>query len=141
MKEFRGAGFTLIELLVVIVIIAVLASLSITQYLKYQRKAKIVSYAQPLGRGCLVDIVSFCITNQGEPVNLTSLLNCRFTTIPTEAGNVTLDITVSGNCTAEGNPPSGFINASLEGVPDYYSSCYFAGDSSNRTIRCTVKSR
>ena len=141
MEKNNGAGFTLIELLVVIAIIAVLASLSITQYLKYQRKAKIVSYAQPLGRGCLIDIVSFCITNQGEAINLTSLLNCRYTTIQTEAGNVTLDISISGNCTAQGNPPTGFINASLEGVPDYFSSCYFQGGPSNRTIRCTVKSR
>jgi len=140
MKYREGAGFTLIELLVVIAIIAILASLAVTQYIKYQRKAKIVSYAQPLGRGCLVDIVSFCITNQGSPVNLTSLLNCRYTTIQTEAGNVTLDISMSGNCTAEGNPPSGYVNATLEGVPDYYSSCYFEGAYNNRTIRCSVKS-
>ena len=141
MEKNNGAGFTLIELLVVIAIIAVLASLSITQYLKYQRKAKIVSYAQPLGRGCLIDIVSFCLTNQGEAINLTSLLNCRYTTIKTEAGNVTLDISMSGNCTDQGNPPFGYVNATLEGVPDYYSSCYFEGNSMNRTIRCSVKSK
>ncbi len=51
-------GFTLIELLVVIAIIAILASLAIPQYLKYQRKAKVSSYAEPIARGCLMDLVS-----------------------------------------------------------------------------------
>lgn len=141
MSDHRGAGFTLIELLVVIAIIAILGSIAISQYIKYQRKAKIISYAQPLGRGCLIDIVAYCITNQGEPINLSTLINCRNTTIPTPGGDVTLDISITGSCSSEGNPPPGYVNAYLDGVTDFYSNCYFEGTSANRSIRCTIKSK
>ncbi|MFZ8784420.1 type IV pilin protein [Thermocrinis sp.] len=67
-------GFTLIELLVVIAIIAILASLAIPQYLKYQRKAKVSSYAEPIARGCIMDLAAYCMENpapdgQSYPIN------------------------------------------------------------------------
>jgi type IV pilus assembly protein PilA len=102
-------GFTLIELLVVIAIIAILASLAIPQYLKYQRKAKVSSYAEPIARGCMMDLAAYCMENPSadlsDPIRTDSpAANCRSTSVSTAGGTVTLDVdgASSATCGADG---------------------------------------
>jgi type IV pilus assembly protein PilA len=140
-------GFTLIELLVVIAIIAILASLAIPQYLKYQRKAKVSSYAEPIARGCMMDLAAYCMENPSanlsNPIRTDSpAANCRNSPVTTAGGSVTLNVDGSSSptCGADGtltfgSASSGGIKATLSGVGDFKARCY-AADSS---IRCTVE--
>ena len=138
-------GFTLIELLVVIAIIAILASLAIPQYLSYQRKARVSSYAEPIARACIMDLAAYCMENAGQTVNpilgsTSPLPNCRNTTPSTAGGNVNLTSSGTATCGDDGvlsfgTASSGGIIARLSGVSDFRARCFAAQSS----IRCTVE--
>jgi type IV pilus assembly protein PilA len=138
-------GFTLIELLVVIAIIAILASLAIPQYLKYQRKARVSSYAEPIARACIMDLAAYCMENPGATsgftVGNTSVgANCRINPVSTAGGNVNLSHSGTATCGNDGTlsfgtASSGGIIATLSGVDDFQARCY----ADQSSIRCTVE--
>ena len=146
MRQQRG--FTLIELLVVIAIIAILASLAIPQYLSYQRKAKVSSYAEPIARGCMMDLVAYCAENPGATTGLTvgsssAVANCRNDTVSTAGGTVTLSASGTADCNNEGTLSFGSANnsdgiiATLSTSPGYRARCFAEGQS----VRCTVEAQ
>jgi type IV pilus assembly protein PilA len=133
----RQKGFTLIELLVVIAIIAILASLAIPQYIRYQKKARVSSYAEPIARGCLMDLAAFCLENPGTTANTSQLKNCA-TSVVTPGGTVELTRNDTYDCTTTGEPPAGTaITAKIENLGDFQAKCSYQ----NQSIRCTVENQ
>jgi len=134
-------GFTLIELLVVIAIIAILASLAIPQYLNYRKKASVSSYAEPIARGCIMDIAAWCMENPGTNVDYTKIKNCgngTTTIIPTAGGDVTLIRPDTVSCNADGYVSTDTtVNATLDTAPDFIAKC--TASPTSQSIRCTVE--
>lgn len=138
----KSKGFTLIELLVVIAIIAILASLAIPQYLAYQRKARVSSYAEPLARGCIMDYAAWCQENPGTTPTLANLRNCWDTTtsdqtFATAGGNVNLSTGTIQACNADGSPGGYTVRGFLANVTDFRATCF----TSSASIRCTVEAQ
>jgi type IV pilus assembly protein PilA len=142
-------GFTLIELLVVIAIIAILASLAIPQYLKYQRKARVSSYAEPIARACVMDLAAYCLESAGSsPIAITTPVgpsspagNCRNTAVNTTGGQVNLVSSGTFQCQTDGNlsiTGSGNIGiiANITGISDFQARCFTA----NNSIKCVIDS-
>ncbi len=143
-KNFMGGlamrqqkGFTLIELLVVIAIIAILASLAIPQYLSYQRKARVSSYAEPIARACMMDIAAYCMENAGETgVAINKLANCEKQNVETAGGPVTLTPPQTFNCDPNGQVADDTqVIATLQNVRDFQARCF----AEKQSIRCTVE--
>lgn len=136
----NNKGFTLIELLIVIAIIAILASIAIPQYMKYQKKAKVSSYAEPIARACLMDLAAYCIENppdtgtQNLNINPTYGKNCENNVI-TPGGTVSLNATQQVSCDQTGSLTGGSVIATLTNISDYTAKCTVQAGG----FKCTVE--
>ncbi len=131
----KNRGFTLIELLIVIAIIAILASIAIPQYMKYQKKAKVSSYAEPIARACLMDLAAYCVENPTVStldISTTYGKNCANTLTP--GGSVTIS-KGSVTCDSTGSLTGGEVTATLDPISDYTASCKVESGG----FKCTIK--
>lgn len=138
-KSRSLAGFTLIELIIVIAIIAILSSMAIPIYIKYQNKSKVTSFALPIANACAKDIISYCIElNPTTPTSIDvsnlDLRNCKASSNVLEH-NLTINITGNIICAKGGNVSNGTIMGQISSINDYKVKCYL----NNNALVCTVE--
>jgi len=133
-------GFTLVELLIVIAIIGILASFSLTSYLKYREKSLLTSHALPIADACSKDIIAYCINlsvKTPTTINISSvnLANCKNQSIMGYNLNITL--TGSFTCNPGGTVSNGTVEAILEDIPSYKAVCNL----NENSIVCKIEER
>lgn len=136
----KEKGFTLVELLIVIAIIAILASFSLSSYLRYREKSLLTSHALPMADACAKDIITYCIelaVSSPTEISLSSvsLPNCSNDNILGHNLNITL--TGSFVCNPGGTVSNGTVEAILEDVPSYKAVCNL----NENSIVCKVEER
>jgi len=109
------------------------------QYIKYQKKARVSSYAEPIARGCAMDIASACVENPGSSnITVADLPNCTNGTVSTPGGSVELDTPTSLNCNSDGTVSSNVtVTAQFKDttLQDYKAKCTVSPEG----IKCKVE--
>ncbi|WP_457643939.1 prepilin-type N-terminal cleavage/methylation domain-containing protein [Persephonella sp.] len=139
MKIYKN-GFTLVELLIVIAIIAILSSMSIIIYQKYQQKSLATSKLLPIAEGCSKEIIAYCIgLDVKSPTNIDvvslPLKNCQSTTV--FEYSLTVNVVGSFVCNPGGSVVNGEVIAESSKIPLYYAECSLMDDG----LRCKVIGR
>jgi type IV pilus assembly protein PilA len=116
-------------------LIPIIASISIPNYLKYREKALVASYAEPLARGCAMDIVIYCLENPNEKdVNPNKLSNCEESFKSPDGATIYLDVP-SFSCSSDGAPEPIQVIARHSMVDRYVSIC----NVSTEGIKCFIE--
>jgi type IV pilus assembly protein PilA len=102
--------------------------------MKYQRKAKVSSYAEPIARACLMDLAAYCVENPGATLSIDSTIAKNCTSTVTPGGTVTINGATPA-CDGTGSLTGGSIIATLENITDYTAKCTVAGGG----FKCTVE--
>jgi len=127
-------GFTLIELLIVIAIIAILASMAIPFYQKYQAKAKVTSYALPHAQDCMQAATAYCIEHPNTNPTLTAIGDaCGNFTAPDGLSVNATDYSIT--CTTNGTLSDGDYVVYQYGQTGY-AKCVF--NATQQQVSCSI---
>ncbi|MGC9120530.1 MAG: prepilin-type N-terminal cleavage/methylation domain-containing protein [Sulfurihydrogenibium sp.] len=102
--------------------------------MKYQKKAKVSSYAEPVARACIMDLAAYCVENPGTTLAISTTYGKNCVDTETPGGSVTIFGTVP-TCDATGSLTSGKISAKLVDIDDYTASCTVQAGG----FKCTIE--